>query len=62
VGCLLEFPLEGSTIRPDSGDNRRVYGRNIPAKEIVLSGNVPAPPAAQQLISTLDAKTPKHRP
>jgi lipid-binding SYLF domain-containing protein len=61
-GLFAGVSLEGSTIRPDNGDNRRVYGRNIPAKEIVLSGNVAAPPAAQQLISTLDAKTPKHRP
>src|SRR6266404_1613583 len=54
--------LEGSTIRPDNGDNRRVYGRKIPAREIVLSGTVAVPPAAKPLISTLDAKTPKHRP
>jgi lipid-binding SYLF domain-containing protein len=53
--------LEGSTIRPDNGDNRRVYGRKIPAREIVLSGTVAVPPAAEQLIATLDAKTPKHR-
>jgi len=39
-----------------------VYGRKIPAKDIVLSGKVSVPPAARQLISTLDAKTPKHRP
>jgi lipid-binding SYLF domain-containing protein len=54
--------LEGSTIRPDNGDNHRVYGKKIPAKEIVLSGTVAVPPAAKPLISTLDAKTPKHRP
>jgi lipid-binding SYLF domain-containing protein len=60
-GLFAGVSLEGSTIRPDNGDNRRVYGRNIPAKEIVLSGDVAAPTAAQQLISTLDARTPKHR-
>src|SRR6202166_3277086 len=61
-GLFAGVSLEGSTIRPDNGDNRRVYGRNIPAKEIVLSGTVAVPPAAKQLVSTLDAKTPKHRP
>jgi len=60
-GLFAGVSLEGSTIRPDSGDNRRVYGRNIPARDIVLSGTVAVPPAAEQLISTLDAKTPKHR-
>src|ERR1700680_4931923 len=57
-GLFAGVSLEGSTIRPDGGDNRRVYGRKIPAKEIVLSGKVSVPPAARQMISTLDTKTP----
>jgi lipid-binding SYLF domain-containing protein len=61
-GLFAGVSLEGSTIRPDGGDNRRLYGRKIPAKSIVLSGAVAVPPAAEQLISTLDVKTPKHRP
>ena len=61
-GLFAGVSLEGSTIRPDNGDNRRVYGKEIPARDIVLAGAVPAPPAAEELISTLDAKTPKHRP
>ena len=61
-GLFAGISLEGSTIRPDNGDNRRVYGRKIPARSIVLSGAVAVPPVAEQLISTLDAKTPKHRP
>jgi lipid-binding SYLF domain-containing protein len=61
-GLFAGVSLEGSTIRPENGDNRRVYGKNIPARDIVLSGKVAVPPAAQQFISTLDARTPKHRP
>ena len=61
-GLFAGVSLEGSTIRPDNGDNRRVYGKNIPASDIVLSGKVATPPAAQQFIATLDARTPKHRP
>src|ERR1700688_2810846 len=60
-GLFAGVSLEGSTIRPDNGDNRRLYGRKIPAREIVLSGTIAVPPAAGQLISTLDARTPKHR-
>jgi lipid-binding SYLF domain-containing protein len=60
-GLFAGVSLEGSTIRPDNGDNQHVYGKKIPAKDIVLSGKIAVPPAARPLISTLDAKTPKHR-
>jgi lipid-binding SYLF domain-containing protein len=60
-GLFAGVSLEGSTIRPDNGDNQRVYGKKFPAREIVLSGKIPVPPAAQQLIATLDAKTPRHK-
>jgi len=61
-GLFAGVSLEGSTIRPDNGDNRRVYGKKISAREIVLAGTVAAPPAARQLISALDNRTPKHKP
>src|SRR6202163_2641252 len=60
-GLFAGVPLEGSTIRPDNGDNRRVYGEKVSARDIVLSKAVAVPPAAEPLISTLDAKTPRHR-
>jgi lipid-binding SYLF domain-containing protein len=59
-GLFAGVSLEGSTIRPDNGDNQHVYGKKIPARDIVLSGSVAVPAAAEQFISTLDAKTPKH--
>jgi lipid-binding SYLF domain-containing protein len=60
-GLFAGVSLEGSTIRPDNGDNRRLYGREIPARDIALSGTVAIPPAAGELISTLGTKTAKHR-
>jgi lipid-binding SYLF domain-containing protein len=60
-GLFAGVSLEGSTVRPDNGDNQRVYGRKIPAKDIVLSAKVSVPPAARRMISTLDTRTPKHR-
>jgi lipid-binding SYLF domain-containing protein len=60
-GLFAGVSLAGSTIRPDNGANEKVYGRKIPAKEIALSGEMSAPPSAQQLISTLNARTPKHK-
>jgi SH3 domain-containing YSC84-like protein 1 len=60
-GQFAGVSLEGSTIRPDNGDNHRLYGTKIPARDIALSGTVAVPPAAGELTSTLDMKTPKHR-
>lgn len=60
-GLFAGVSLEGSTIRPDNDANKKIYGEKLPAKEIVLLDRVPVPAAAQQLISTLDAKTPHHK-
>jgi lipid-binding SYLF domain-containing protein len=60
-GVFAGISLEGSTIRPDSNANKQIYGKKLPSKEIVLLGRVPVPGAAQQLISTLDARTPRHK-
>ena len=61
-GLFAGISLEGSTIRPDNDANEKIYGQKLPAKEIVLSRKTQPPPSAQQLISTLDARTPKHTP
>src|ERR1700686_5400201 len=60
-GVFGGVSLEGSTIRPDNGANKQIYGQNLPARQIVLSGHVAIPPAAQAMISTLDSKTPRHK-
>src|SRR6266478_4354726 len=60
-GAFAGIALEGSTIRPDNGANKQIYGREVLAKEIVLSGHVAIPLAAQRMVSTLDAKTPRHK-
>ena len=60
-GAFAGVALEGSTIRPDNGANKQIYGREVPAGQIVLSGHVAAPLSAQSLISTLDSKTPRHK-
>jgi lipid-binding SYLF domain-containing protein len=60
-GLFVGVSLEGSTIRPDNNANEKIYGQKLPARDIVLLARVPVPGAAQQLISTLDAKTPRHK-
>ena len=59
-GLFAGVSLEGSTVRPDNDANEKIYGKKIPAKEIALSGKVQVPAPAEPLISTLNAKTPKH--
>src|SRR5271166_2049514 len=61
-GAFAGVALEGSTIRPDGGANEQIYGRKIPARQIVRSGTVAVPAAAEKLVSTLDASTPTHKP
>jgi SH3 domain-containing YSC84-like protein 1 len=61
-GLFAGISLEGSTIRPDNKANEQIYGKKLEAKQIVLSGRDSVPAAAEQLVSTLDAKTPRHKP
>src|SRR5467141_4294647 len=60
-GGFVGIALEGSTIRPDNGANKQIYGQEVSAREIVLSGHVAIPLAAQRMVSTLDSRTPKHK-
>lgn len=59
-GLFAGISLEGSTLRPDNGANRSLYGKDVPAKDIVLRDAVPAPASAKLLLSTLGKKSPKH--
>src|ERR1700758_2466225 len=61
-GLFAGVSLEGSTIRPDNKANEQIYGKKLEAKQIVLSDQVRVPAAAEQLVSTLDTKTRRHKP
>jgi lipid-binding SYLF domain-containing protein len=61
-GLFAGISLEGSTIRPDNKANEQIYGKKLEAKQIVLSDQVRTPAAAEQLVSTLDIKTGRHKP
>jgi lipid-binding SYLF domain-containing protein len=52
--------LEGSTLRPDNDANERIYNKKVEAEAIVRKGAVAVPPAAQELISMLNRKSPKN--
>ncbi len=60
-GLFAGLSLEGSTLRPDRDANRRVYGRDVSARDIVRHGKVAVPPSANQLVSLLNQKSPKNQ-
>jgi lipid-binding SYLF domain-containing protein len=60
-GVFAGVSLDGSTIRPDNDANERIYGKKIPAKDIVLMRGTRVPPSAEKMISILDTRTPAHK-
>ena len=59
-GLFAGISLEGSTLRPDNGANKSLYGKDVSAKQIILEKAVPPPPSAKLLLGTLDKKSPRH--
>jgi SH3 domain-containing YSC84-like protein 1 len=59
-GLFAGISLEGSTLRSDGSANKKLYGRNLSAKEIVREAKVGVPASGRQLISLLDTKSPKN--
>jgi SH3 domain-containing YSC84-like protein 1 len=59
-GVFAGISLSGSTLRPDNDANKRLYGKEISASDIVLNGAVTPPPSAKLLLSVLNKKSPKN--
>lgn len=59
-GLFAGISLEGSTLRPDDDVNKKLYGKEVTATEIVREGKVPAPAAAHAMAEVLNQKTPKN--
>jgi len=60
-GLFAGVSLDGSSLDPDSDANKRLYGKDVSAKDIV-GGGVKATTAGQSLVSLLDSKAGKHMP
>ena len=60
-GLFAGVSLEGSTLRPDKDANKKLYGKELPAKDIVLHGRVGVPASAKQLVATLNMKSPRNK-
>jgi lipid-binding SYLF domain-containing protein len=60
-GLFAGVSLEGSTLRPDNRANRKLYGKDVSAKAIVLQGEVSPPSSALELLSVLNSRSPTNR-
>ena len=58
-GLFAGLSLDGSVLKQDADDNRKLYGRRVSAKEILIDGSVQTPRAARGLDSTLAKYCPR---
>jgi SH3 domain-containing YSC84-like protein 1 len=60
-GLFAGISLEGSTLRADNGGNKKLYGKEVSAQDIVFKHEVPVPPSANILLATLQKASPKNK-
>jgi SH3 domain-containing YSC84-like protein 1 len=57
-GVFAGVSLEGSTLRPDNDANKRLYGKDTSAVEIITESKFQAPESAHMLIARLQKASP----
>jgi len=60
-GLFAGISLAGSTLRPDNGANKNLYGKEVSAKSIVFNKAVPVPDSAKELLTTLHKASPVNK-
>jgi SH3 domain-containing YSC84-like protein 1 len=60
-GLFAGISLAGSTLRPDKTANKKLYGKEVSAHDIVFNNAVPAPPSAKVLLDELNKKSPANK-
>ena len=58
-GVFGGLSLEGSTIRSDDEANKKLYGKDVNAKQIIVERDVKSPAAAQSLEQLLTSTSPR---
>jgi lipid-binding SYLF domain-containing protein len=58
-GLFAGASLSGAVLKQDRDDNKKLYGRKVTAKEILIDGTVPTPRAARGLDSALTKYSPQ---
>jgi len=59
-GVFAGISLEGSTVRPDNDANKRIYGKEVSAEDIITESRLSAPASAHLLLARLQRASP-HR-
>ena len=59
-GLFAGISLEGSTLRSDNGANKKLYGRELSARDIVRNGAGGIPPSGRPLVALLNQISPKN--
>jgi SH3 domain-containing YSC84-like protein 1 len=59
-GLFAGISLDGTTLRQDGRANKKVYGRDISANEIVRLSAVGTPAAGKLMVSLLNQHSPKN--
>jgi lipid-binding SYLF domain-containing protein len=57
-GLFAGVSIDGASLDPDGDANKRIYGENVSARQIV-TGSVKPTPAGAELVSLLDSKAGK---
>lgn len=57
-GIFAGLELEGAVLAQDREGNQNLYGRPVEARELLVTGNLPVPPAASSFISELTKFSP----
>ena len=60
-GLFAGISLAGSTLRADNSANKKLYGKEVSAKDIVFKHAVSVPPSAKNLLGTLQKASPKNK-
>lgn len=60
-GLFAGISLAGSTLRPDNGANKNLYGKEVSAKSVVFNKAVPVPDSAKELLATLHKASPVNK-
>jgi lipid-binding SYLF domain-containing protein len=58
-GLFAGVSLDGASLDPDGDANKRIYGENVSARQIVTGGTVKTTPAGTELVSLLNSKAPR---
>jgi len=60
-GLFAGISLTGSTLRADNSANKKLYGKEVSAKDIVFKHAVAVPPSAKILLATLQKASPVNK-